>query len=129
MLLVDSSVWIDFFKGNKSVAAFKLYESLEKELIITCDLIRLDVLREFAGSSSYIQAKNSMDLFPQFNLNQSDLILKASDNIHTLKQFDISTPKSGSSIIATYCIENEIPLLHNDPDYKYFERYLGLKTK
>ena len=129
MILVDSTVWIDFFRGVKSVAAYKLYESLEKEVIITGDIIRVEVLQGFVAESDYHKASEVMDIFPCFSLCSPELAFKATENMYKLRNNDFISYSSNSVIIATFCIENEIPLLHNDPGFKPFERYLGLRTK
>ncbi len=129
MILVDSSVWVDFFKGVKSVAAFKLYESLETDLIITGDIILAEVLQVFPAESDFVIARKTMEIFPCFSLSNPDLSVKVIDNIYKLRSPEIASYKPKNAIIATFCIEKQIALLHNDPGYKPFERYLGLKTK
>jgi len=128
MILVDSSVWIDHFNGTLNPPVSFLRDGLasgEYEFVIG-DLILLEVLRGFRNDCDYLAARDSLRILRCFILGGEKLAVAAAENYRTLRKRGITIRKPVDVLIATFCIENQIKLLHNDRDFEPFIVHLGL---
>jgi predicted nucleic acid-binding protein len=128
MILVDSSVWIDFFNGTVCAETDKLNEILGLEKVVIGDLILAEVLQGFRSDTDYKAAKNVLTSLTVHNLLGKDLAIKSANNFRKLRKKGITIRKTADVIIATYCIENKIPLLFTDKDFVPFVDNLRLKS-
>jgi predicted nucleic acid-binding protein len=128
MILVDSSVWIDYFNGTTTMASEKLDSLLGIRPICTGDLILIEVLQGFKSDSDFTTAKSLMGALPVHNMAGNEMSLKSVDNVRLLRKKGITTRKTIDILIATYCIENQLILLHSDKDFLPFQQHLGLQT-
>jgi predicted nucleic acid-binding protein len=128
MILVDSSVWIDFFNGVDRPHVEKLYHMLGKEIIATGDLIAVEVLQGFKSEKDFQKVKQVLHGLPFFSLCNKDLSIIAAENYRTLRLQGITVRKTIDVIIGTFCIENNHQLLHNDRDFEALEKILGLRV-
>jgi len=128
MILVDSSVWIDYFRGTPTPQANKLDTLLGAELIATGDLILTEVLQGFANDREFNQARKLMNSLVVLNLAGKDIALQAAKNFRVLRGLGVTVRKTIDTLIATHCIENDLPLLYSDKDFDPFVRHLGLRT-
>ena len=129
MILVDSSVFIDYFNGINNWHTDELNILLGNELIITGDYILAEVLQGFKNDKDFKIAKEIMQSFPCFNICNEELAIKSAENFRYLRTKGITIRKIVDLIIGTFCIENEIELLHNDRDYEPMGQYLNLKIR
>ena len=128
MILVDSSVWIDFFNGVTSAEADKLNEVLGLEEIIIGDLILTEVLQGFRSDYDYRAAKKTLTSLSVHELLGQEMAVKSANNFRKLRKKGITIRKTADVIIATYCIENKIPLLFSDKDFLPFVDNFRLKS-
>ena len=128
MIMVDSSVWIDFFNGNETKEVNKLDEVLGLEEIATGDLIITEVLQGFREDKDYKVAKGVLTSLTVFDLLGEDLAIKSANNFRKLRKKGITVRKTADVIIATYCIENKLPLLFSDKDFIPFVDNLKLRS-
>ena len=128
MILVDSSVWIDYFTGQETVEAAKLDGLLGNELVAIGDLMLVEVLQGFRTGRDYRKAKQLLLSLTILNLLDTDIALKSADNCCRLRARGITVRKMIDAIIATYCIEKRLPLLSTDRDFKPFHQYLKLEN-
>jgi len=128
MILVDSSVWIDFFNGTVCAETDKLNEILGLEEIVIGDLILAEVLQGFRSDTDYKAAKNVLTSLTVHDLLGKDMAIKSANNFRKLRKKGITIRKTADVIIATYCIENKIPLLFSDKDFVPFVDNLRLKS-
>ena len=126
MIIVDSSVWIDYFNGRETVQTDKLDELLEIEPIGIGYIILTEVLQGFREDKDYQTAKQVLTSLTVFNMLNSDLAIQSANNFRTLRKRGITIPKTNDVIIATFCIENNYSLLFSDKDFVPFVNYLGL---
>ncbi|MEO0853891.1 MAG: PIN domain nuclease [Cyanobacteria bacterium J06648_11] len=126
MILVDSSVWIDYFNGVTTPATDKLHNLLGRTPIAIGDLILLEVLQGFKRDKDFATAQSLFASVHVFNLLDADLAVKAAQHYRFLLSQGITVRKTADTIIATFCIENGLPLLHSDRDFRPFQDYLGL---
>jgi len=127
VILVDSSVWINYFNGIESDATNQLDIILGHEDIIMGDLIIAEVLQGFRDDKDFRKAKQLLTSFTVHNLLNEDIALKSAENFRALRKKGLTIRKTIDSIIATYCIENQIVLLESDKDFEPFSKHLGLK--
>jgi len=125
--MVDSSVWIDYFNGNECPEVIYLDAILGIKPIVIGDNILTEVLQGFKGDKEYDKAKQLLTALPLFQLSNKTLAIKSAENYRNLRKRGITVRKTIDTIIATYCIEQQIQLLFTDRDFFPFVEYLGLK--
>ena len=128
MILVDSSVWIDFFNGVACAETDKLNEILGLEEVVIGDLILAEVLQGFRSDTDYKAAKNVLTSLTVHDLLGKEMAIKSANNFRKLRKKGITIRKTADVIIATYCIDNKIPLLFTDKDFVPFVDNLRLKS-
>lgn len=128
MILVDSSVWIDYFGGIASPETDRLDALLGVAPLITGDLILAEVLQGFAREQDFRQAKALLESFDVVLLAGHDVCVQAARNFRTLRRKGVTIRKTIDTIIATWCIRNGYTLLHNDRDFDAFVEHLGLRV-
>lgn len=128
MLVIDSTIWIDYFNGLEYPQTNYLDDIVDKIPILIGDLILVDVLQGFRDDSDFEQARRLLGKYIQVQIVNHALALQSARNYRLLRRKGVTVRKTIDSLIATYCIENEHDLLHNDNDYDGYEKHLGLKV-
>lgn len=128
MILVDSSVWIDYFNGTETSESDLLDSVLGKELIVMGDLILVEVLQGFQADKDFETAKKELLCFPFMDMCSKELAIESAKNYRTLRKNGVTVRKTIDLLIGTFCIHHQISLLHNDRDFEPMERLLELKT-
>ena len=128
MILVDSSVWIDYFRGVASPQSEKLDLLLGTEPIATGDLILTEVLQGFVSDRDFNQAKKLLTSLVVVDLAGQDIAIKAARNFRALRELGITVRKTIDTVIATRCIDSKLALLYSDRDFDPFVEHLGLKS-
>lgn len=128
MILVDSSVWIDYFRGIDSPATRRLDQLLGQEPLAIGDLILTEVLQGFSAEKEFDTAKRLLTSLTMIELGGRDVAIQAARNFRTLRRHGITTRKTIDTIIATRCIMCGYSLLHTDRDFDPFVRHLGLRV-
>lgn len=126
MILVDTSVWIDYFNGKESLETDLLDRALEHETVAIGDLILIEILQGFRSDKQYKTVKELLEPLQKFEMLGLDFAIKTADNYRALRKKGITIRKTADVIIATYCIEKNIPLLFTDRDFIPFVEHLGL---
>lgn len=126
MVLVDTSVWIDYFRGCNSLQTDKLDELLDEERIATGDLIITELLQGFRTKTQFTAAQQILSRLEYYDLVGRDIAIKAAENYRFLRKKGITIRKTIDVIIGTFCIENKIRLLHADHDFIPMVNYLDL---
>jgi predicted nucleic acid-binding protein len=127
VILVDSSVWIDYFRGTNSVAAESLDQLLQAEPVAIGDLILAEVLQGFTSERDFAEARKLLTALEVVTLGGEALAIEAARNHRRLRALGFTVRKTIDTLIATWCIENDAVLLHNDRDFDAFEKHLGLR--
>lgn len=128
MILVDSSVWIDYFRGMQSSQTDRLYALLGNEPVATGDLVLAEVLQGFGSTQDFSQGKKLLTSLPIIELVGGDIAIQAAKNFRTLRSLGITVRKTIDTLIATSCIEKGLVLLYSDKDFDPFVEHLGLQT-
>ena len=130
MLVVDSSVWIDFFNGTPNPARNVLRQLLadgDVRLVVP-DLVMFEVLRGFRHERDFRQARLLFDTLGVEDSGGAALALSAAQHYRGLRAAGVS-PRCGIDVlVATFCIENDYLLLHRDRDLDAFETHRGLRA-
>ena len=127
MVLVDTSAWIDFFNGKDTRQTARLDSFLSGTIIVVGDLILAELLQGFARDRDYAIAKSLLEELELVQLCNVELAIKAAQNYRTLRKKGITVRKTIDTVIATYCIENRLPLLFSDRDFQPFVDHLNLQ--
>ena len=128
MILVDSTVWIDYFRGIETPQVERLDHLLGREELAIGDLILVEVLQGFDDAREFGQAKRALESLIPVDLGGHSLALKAAQNYRALRKRGITVRKTIDTVIATRCIEDGLTLLHNDRDFEPFVEHLGLRS-
>jgi predicted nucleic acid-binding protein len=125
-VIVDASVWIDFFAGRFTPQSAWLDNALGQESLAMVELTVGEVLRGFAAESEQETARKALLKFQVYQLGNLDLVLESARQQRLLREKGEPVPDELRCLIATFCIHWKLPLLHSDPAYLPFERHLGL---
>jgi predicted nucleic acid-binding protein len=126
MVLVDTSVWIDYFRGGLSPQTDRLHALLDEERIATGDLILTELLQGFRTKSQITTAQQILFRLEYYDLAGKTVALKAAENYRLLRKKGVTVRKTIDVIIGTFCIERNVILLHSDRDFDPMVHYLGL---
>ncbi len=128
MILVDSSVWINYFNGSITWQTEMLDQMLQQIPVYTGDLILTEVLQGFRKESEFKKAREVLSILPCKQLGGYDIAVQSAENYRTLRKKGVTVRKTIDIIIGTFCIVENIPLLHDDRDFDPMTGYLSLKT-
>lgn len=128
MILVDTSVWIDYFNGAESKHTNALDSALEEGTVAIGDLIFLEILQGFKNDRDFRNAKTTLETLDQYEMFGHRMALKSAENYRALRKKGVTIRKTADVIIATFCIENDLPLLFSDRDFIPFVEHLGLRA-
>ncbi len=126
MIIVDSSVWIDYFSGADTPQAEKLGNTLGIKPVAIGDLILTEVLQGFRHDKDYKAARKVFEDVTTFDMLGTQMAIKSANNFRALRKKGLTARKTANVIIATFCIDQKLPLLFSDKDFKPFVKYLGL---
>lgn len=128
MLLVDTSVWVDYFNGIENPQTDYLHANVDRTLLLIGDLILAEILQGLRNDSDFEKVRRTLGKFVQVNMVSTALAVQSAKNFRLLRQKGVTVRKTIDSLIATYCIENDHQLLHNDSDFDGYEKHLGLQV-
>ena len=128
MILVDSSVWIDYFKGSITAQTEKLDGLLGQEPLAIGDSILTEVLQGFADERDFNTARRMLTSLEVVELGGQEIAVQAARNFLALRKLGVTVRKTIDTVIATRCIKSGYDLLHNNRDFDPFVRHLGLRV-
>ena len=127
MILVDSSVWIDYLRGNATPQAEKLDVLLGAVPLAIGDLILTEVLQGCSTDREFSEVMRTFGTFHTVSLGGTELAIEAAKNFRRLRALGFTVRKTIDTVIATRCIVDGIELLHSDRDFDPFVQHLGLR--
>jgi hypothetical protein len=128
LILVDSSVWIDYFKGRITPQTERLDGLLGVEPLAIGDLILVEVLQGFDDERDFKAARRLLTALTVVELGGQDVAMQAARNFRALRRLGVTIRKTIDTVIATRCIVGGYDLLHCDRDFDPFARHLGLRV-
>ncbi|HEX8302210.1 type II toxin-antitoxin system VapC family toxin [Sphingomonas sp.] len=126
MILVDSSIWIDYFRGVATPQTDRLDRLLGTEELASGDLILTEVLQGFTSDLEFAQVWKIMARAPVIEIGGAQVALQAAQNFRALRRRGITIRKTIDTLIATRCIAEGYSLLYSDRDFDPFVDHLGL---
>lgn len=127
MIFVDSSVWIDYFRGDATPEADQLDSLLGEEEVLTGDIVLAEVLQGFDHARDVRLALDLFDRVPVVDVGGRDAALEAAQLFRTLRRKGTTIRKTIDTLIAAWCIRNDVALLSGDRDFEPFAEHFGLK--
>lgn len=128
MILVDSSVWVDYFNGTPTSQTDKLDALLGHEPLAVGDLIMAEVLQGFDRDRDFRQAQRLLTALLVVEIGGVEISIEAARNFRKLRRLGVTVRKPIDTMIATRCIQDGFDLLHSDRDFDPFVTHLGLRV-
>jgi len=128
LILVDSSVWIDYFRGTVTAQTEVLDRLLGQQILAIGDLILTEVLQGFTKERDSNDARKMLTSLTLVELGGQEIAIEAARNFRSLRRLGVTVRKTFDTVIATRCIESGYDLLHNDRDFDPFVKHLGLRV-
>jgi len=126
LIVVDSSVWIDFLNGRDAPHVRRLHACLGVEEIVVGDLMLCEVLQGLKDERAARSVEALLRRFDIVPMGGDKIAVSAARNFRTLRRKGITVRTTIDLLIGTWCIENRAALLHNDNDFRPMARHLGL---
>lgn len=128
MILVDSSVWIDYFRGVSTPQSDKLDALLGSQPLAIGDIVLEEVLQGFNSDRDFNLALGLMTSLDLIEIGGRDIAIQAARNFRALRILGVTVRKTIDTLIATRCIEDRLTLLYSDRDFDPFVEHLGLAS-
>jgi predicted nucleic acid-binding protein len=128
VIFVDSSVWIDYFRGTLSPETDRLDALLGSEPLVIGDLVLAEVLQGFAAERDFNAARNLLTSLVVKDVVGSEVAIQAAINFRKLRALGVTVRKTIDTVIATFCIQSGCELLYSDRDFDSFVHHLGLRS-
>jgi len=127
VILVDSSVWIDYFRGTDTLQTGTLDSLLGREDLAIGDLILAEVLQGFTEERDFRQAEKLLTSLAVVEVCGEKITIQSAKNFRHLRRLGVTVRKTIDCVIATRCIESGYALLHADREFDAFAEHLGLR--
>jgi predicted nucleic acid-binding protein len=128
MVIVDTTVWIDYFGGNSTPQVEWLEKEMTRQRLGITDIILCEVLQGVRDDGQFDKVRDALLCYEVFSMGGVDLALAAAQNYRALRAQGITVRKTIDCMIATFCLQNNHTLLHNDRDFESFEIVFGLQV-
>ena len=128
MILVDSSVWIDYFRGVATPASDRLDTLLGQEPLCVGDLTLTEVLQGLTSDRDFDRGLRLLDTLQIVAVGGRDIAVAAARNYRRLRLNGVTVRKTIDCLIATRCLEDGYALLYSDRDFDPFVQHLGLQS-
>ena len=128
MIIIDTSIWIDYLRGFETPQTTWLEQALITQRLGLTDLILAELLQGIRDEGQFNEVHHQMLEFEIFSMGGVELAVQSARNFRTLRARGYTVRKTIDCLIATFCLENSHQLLHNDSDFAPFEQVLGLQV-
>lgn len=128
MILVDSSVWIDYFNGVDTPQTDWLDRFVGVRMVAIGDLVAVEVLQGIPRDDDYTEVRFFFERFPFFELSGMERSIRAADRYRLLRRKGITVRSTIDSLIAGFCIDEGVSLLYSDRDFDPFVQHFGLQV-
>ena len=128
MILVDSSVWIDYFRGTPTRETDRLDALLGSEPLAIGDLVLTEVLQGLRDHRAFEQARKLLTSLDVVALGGQQVAIRAAKHFRVLRERGVTARKTIDTVIATRCIVDGYALLYSDRDFDPFVEHLGLRS-
>jgi predicted nucleic acid-binding protein len=128
VIVVDTSVWIDYFNGVPTPQVGLLDELLGERVLAVGDLILAELLQGFATEPDAKRALGLLEPLELLEMAGRDVAIQSAANYRRLRRRGVTVRKTMDMLIGTYCLMHDHEILHNDRDFDVLANHLGLKV-
>ena len=128
MVVIDTTVWIDYLRGAENLETQWLERELLRRRLGLTDVILCEVLQGIPDRLLFAQVRDELLKFHVFQTGGADLAIAAAQNYQDLRKRGCTVRKTIDCLIATFCLQTGHELLHRDHDFDPFEKVLGLRV-
>jgi predicted nucleic acid-binding protein len=128
VVIIDTTVWIDYLRGTENPETLWLDRELQRQRLGLTDLILCEVLQGLADQNVFARVQADLLKFQVFQTGGATLAVAAAQNYRELRRRGYTVRKTIDCLIATFCLETNHQLLHRDSDFDPFEKMLGLQV-
>jgi predicted nucleic acid-binding protein len=128
VVIVDTTVWIDYLRGAQNREAEWLDSEVSRRRLGLTDIILCEVLQGIPDDRSFHRVQRDLLRFEIFATGGTELAMAAAQNFRALRQRGHTVRKTVDCLIATFCMLEGHSLLHRDRDFEPFEQLLGLSV-
>jgi predicted nucleic acid-binding protein len=128
LILVDTSVWVDYFRGVATPTTDQLDAWLGTEDLLVGDIILTELLQGFTSDRAFRLAQTRLSELPMIDIAGQDIAAEAAQNYRRLRGLGVTVRKTTDTLIATRCLNDGYRLLYSDRDFDSFVEHLGLQS-
>lgn len=128
MVIIDTTVWIDYLGGVSNPHTHWLDRELNRQRLGLTDLILCEVLQGIRTDSEFVRVRQQLGFFEVYETGGVELAVASACNYRTLRAKGLTVRKTIDCLIATFCLEHGHELLHRDRDFDAFEEHFGLRV-
>ena len=129
MVLVDTSAWIELFNGGDPVVVDRVDRALDEDVVAIGDLIYCEIMQGIYDPRERSEISDMLLALPRFEMVGFDIAGKSAANYRRLRERGITIRKTIDVLIATFCVEHDLELIHHDRDFVLLAPTLGLRTR
>ena len=126
MIMVDTSAWIEYFRGGLPLIVSKVDRCLEQDLVCIEDLVYCEVMQGIRSPHERSEVSPLLLSLPQFDRVGFRMAAKSASNYRFLRSKGVTVRKPIDVLIGTFCAENGLQLIHHDSDFDLMARHIGL---
>ncbi len=128
MTIVDTTVWIDYLRGNSNPHTEWLDGEVDRQRLGLTDIILCEVLQGVRDDAVFERVRRDLSHFEVFDTGGEAIAVAAAGNYRSLRARGVTVRKTIDCLIATFCLAGQHALLHRDRDFDVFEKHLGLRV-
>lgn len=128
MIIIDTTVWIDYLRGAANPHTEWLDRELDRERLGLTDIILCEILQGIRDDAAFTRVRRSLSRFELFEMGGEVLAIASARNHRFLRSQGYTVRKTIDCLIATFCLIEGHSLLHRDRDFDPFEKVLGLRV-
>jgi predicted nucleic acid-binding protein len=117
LIVVDTSVWLDFFRGARTAHVDRLFEFLERDLVAITDLVLTEILQGVRENRVGRRVQHRLGVLATFRLEALDDFHRAAALYRRARDRGLTVRRTVDCLIASVCIRERLPILHNDADF------------
>ena len=128
MVIVDTTVWIDYFRGVENPQSLWLDAQAQSKRLGLTDLVLSEVLQGIRDDQEFVKVQTELLRFEVFAAGGGEVAIRAVENFRRLRKKGFTIRRIADCWIATFCLLEGHELLHRDRDFDPFESELGLRV-
>jgi predicted nucleic acid-binding protein len=125
--IVDTSIWIEFLRSEKNEISILVNQLIDSNEIILLPVILQETLQGIKNDGLYQLTKEALLSYYFIENDPIYSAVRSAELYRFLRQKGVTIRKPNDCLIAAICIDNKIPLFHNDKDFDNIAKYTSLK--